>query len=306
MANRIKQRVSGAVSSMAGLLWQVYAGWTTAAQIPSDAGGIAKMMADPPVYLPWLLVVAGLLVLAWSFWPREDREDRLGEPGIAQTSHGQMSPNFGTVHGDVHIGASPPSNEPDILPPRGPIVRRLSQAEADVARARTAKDRNLGLAVRVAGPLPGKEHQCPESPVWKAIQHIAQVVGDSDEQGCYPEARRQFRQVAAEGRIDVWGRRGIAPAHLNAPKTCSEVWMLIEPDYWHDYKLNDRATDEASVESDHTSAEPHVSHGIWAGKYWALRVHEYQVVREWPKPSPPSSGGGGPPRPTGPNAWTAG
>lgn len=270
-------------------------------------GGWAVPIVFPhvdPQLAQWMLwVAAGLLSVAVMLWAWDLKKP--GEVGTAvtQATGGPQSPAIGSIGGDAHFhfggGAAP--NE-GVLPPRGPIVRQLSRAEEDVARARAAKSPYPGLAILTSGPTPGTEMRCPEMPVWQALRHIAEVIGDRDEHECYPEARRQFRQAAATGQIDVWGRKGIAPTHMDAPKSCSEIWTIIDPDHWQDYKLNSMATGEMWDGYDHTNAEPHVSHGIQAGQYWSLRVHEYQIKREWRKPKPPS-GEGPPPPPTTRTAW---
>jgi len=110
------------------------------------------------------------------------------------------------------------------------------------------------------------------------------IIGDTNEQDCYPETQRQIRQAAIEGRIEIWGKKEIPPRHLSSPRISSEIWSKIPPEYWRDYRLSSLATGEMWDGHDHTWAEPHITRGILAGVYWSLRVHRWEIEREWPRP----------------------
>jgi hypothetical protein len=124
-------------------------------------------------------------------------------------------------------------------------------------------------------------------PIWKAVQLAAEVVQDHDDNKCYPEARRQLRQAALEGRIDVWGQKEIPPRHLN-DEGHSVVWSKIEPSYWHDYDLSPLSTGELYEDRDHTWKEGDiVSKG---NRYWNLKVRKKDIESLFwgrlPKPKP--------------------
>lgn len=139
-------------------------------------------------------------------------------------------------------------------------------------------------------------------PMWQAVEYVAETIGDTDFQGCYPEARRQVRQAGLDARLEIWGKKAIPPSHLSAPLECSEVWSPIDPDYWQDFRLNSMAIGSTWDAHPHTEAEPHVSQGIISGQYWALRVHKPKIEIIWPRPAPPRTRR----RPNlGPNGWMA-
>lgn len=75
--------------------WGLYSQLTTVRDLPGDAGWVAKMIADPPVYAPWLLFGACVIFLAWVFWRRPENDD--GVNGPAQSTHGAGSHAIGSI-----------------------------------------------------------------------------------------------------------------------------------------------------------------------------------------------------------------
>jgi hypothetical protein len=69
MGNRRKPGIVSGAGSLLASIWGAYSHATTLADLPNDAGEIAKMMADPPAYMPWLILAGSVIVLAWSLWP---------------------------------------------------------------------------------------------------------------------------------------------------------------------------------------------------------------------------------------------
>lgn len=110
MSSNSKPRVLGATGSALAGLWQAYASWTTASQLPSDAGWMARMLADPPIYLPWLMLAGFLLLLAWSLWPRK-QEETGGADSEVSASYGSMAAgrdinaNMGDKINQTHSGS---------------------------------------------------------------------------------------------------------------------------------------------------------------------------------------------------------
>lgn len=47
------------------------------------------MLADPPIYLPWLIAAGSFCVLAWSLWPQAKDEDEEKEPGASSNRYSQ-------------------------------------------------------------------------------------------------------------------------------------------------------------------------------------------------------------------------
>lgn len=69
----VKVRVVSAIGEGLSGLWGFYSIFTTASDLPKDAGEFAKMMADPPIYLPWIIAATFLVALAWAFWPSKKK-----------------------------------------------------------------------------------------------------------------------------------------------------------------------------------------------------------------------------------------
>src|SRR4051812_44573935 len=111
---RIKSRslratIGSGATLVTGALWKAYSIYTTASDLPRDAGSLARMVADPPVYLPWLIVLAGMVVLVWSLWPDQEALSNTSEQAISNTSQGPNSPAIASIIAEnVHFG-SPPS-----------------------------------------------------------------------------------------------------------------------------------------------------------------------------------------------------
>ncbi|MBJ7499015.1 MAG: hypothetical protein JHC57_04590 [Sphingopyxis sp.] len=261
------------------------------------------MIADPPIYAPWLLFAICVIFVAYVFWDRDDAPDNSTD-GSASTS-GSNSPAFsGPIHGPVTINNGIMA-EP--AKPERPYKYDIDKLNEGLSRAFARLDSGSQINPLSATP-PGlaryvKADRCPDYAAWQALAHIAQVIGD-DAATHFAKSRTQLRQAALDGRVQIWGRQGISPAHMKAPLTCSEVWTKIPADYWRDYRLNNNAAVDASDALDHTDAEQHVSHDILANKYWTLRVDKQAVEQNWRLPKEPSPSSP-PHRDLGPNGWMA-
>jgi hypothetical protein len=176
----------------------------------------------------------------------------------SQFSTGDGTANLaGNFHAPIHINHPPaPTQErkyPGGIPPR---------ASGGGSRARAAVE----------------SKRCPEMPIWQAVEHVARVIGDTEQDESFPETRRQLRQAAAEGRIDVWGLKDIPPAHMQDERH-SAVWTPIPPDYWHEYEINRIATIDRFDDRDHTQEESLPSRR--GNRYWSLRVREGEIKGKW-------------------------
>jgi hypothetical protein len=67
MARKRNQYIGGGMGTAISGLWGLYSHLTTIKDLPGNADWVTKMLADPPVYAPWLLFGASLLFLAWVF-----------------------------------------------------------------------------------------------------------------------------------------------------------------------------------------------------------------------------------------------
>jgi hypothetical protein len=96
MDKRTKPKALGGGGTGAGLLWGAYSTVTT----PEDAGWLAHMLAEPPVYLPWLVAAIGIVVIIWAFfWPSEDEvPDASGNSTTGNDSPIILQTNSGGGH----------------------------------------------------------------------------------------------------------------------------------------------------------------------------------------------------------------
>lgn len=243
--------LAGGAGSFAAIIWQAYASFTTASQLPSDASRGASMLADPPVWLPPLILIACLLVLVWSLWPREDEEAPVpAGPVTSQKTYGDGSHNIGQAR-DVHIHHAPAATQ---------------ERKTDHWKIRSEPKR------------------VSNTRIWEAIEWVAKSIGEIDHEHSFPEARRELRQAALDGRIEIFGRKEIAPPHMSAPEACVEVWSAISPGFWNDWRITEMAAGPLHDERPHTAAEEHIRTGLMSGRFWALRVDSTQLSREFPQP----------------------
>ena len=92
MARRRNKALGGIGGSFVSGGWGLYSTVTTARDLPDDAGWAAQMIADPPVYAPWLLFVVCVVFLGWVFWDRSEDE---GDSPERPTTSGPNSPIIG-------------------------------------------------------------------------------------------------------------------------------------------------------------------------------------------------------------------
>lgn len=119
--------------------------------------------------------------------------------------------------------------------------------------------------------------------MWRAVEYVREIIGDTGAEHCYRETRRQIRQAALSGSIKVWGKREIPPQHFGSAEECKEVWSLIPPHYWDDFKLTEMATGPLYEDREHTWPDPYLSKES-RNRYWALKVHQRELEAEWPNP----------------------
>jgi hypothetical protein len=67
MASKRNKYLGGGAGSIITSVWGIYSTLTTARDLLADAGWFAKMLADPPIYAPWLLFAVSILFLVWVF-----------------------------------------------------------------------------------------------------------------------------------------------------------------------------------------------------------------------------------------------
>lgn len=115
---------SGTITALSGL-WSGYSHYTTAADLPQDASKLVTMLADPPIYLPWLIAAVTLVILSWSFWPAK-HEPLIDQPAAIS----QIPPPPGPIGIlSTGSGATITGNEINFSPKifQGPSCRRLQE-----------------------------------------------------------------------------------------------------------------------------------------------------------------------------------
>ncbi len=122
----------------------------------------------------------------------------------------------------------------------------------------------------------------PEMQISEAIAYISGVIGDKDPEHCYRRTRREVRQAACDGRIEIWGRAELPQEAKTDPEEASEIWTPIDAEYWRHFKLTEMATGELFQDREHTSPDPFVAERA-KQRYWALRVDQSAIRREWYK-----------------------
>lgn len=275
-------RIASGLSTAAGIVgtfWPQEVKAVIGEGIPVQPIGIA-LLAASVIYF----------ALLWLLKPGEGNEGG----GTTITTSGPNSPGFGSVGGNVTITHhhAPAATQP-VKSPHG-SSRYTSEnldALARVMRAGpyrgnlengdlTGLLRRPSAADIVLRRMREQRGRCPEMPIWQALHKIAGRIGDTDEENGFPEAQRQFRQAALEGRVDVWGQQDIPPAHMTDERH-RDVWTRIEADHWNEYKLARAASFEALQERPHTKEEELGRHG---GRYWNLKVRPEDIRHRWPKP----------------------
>lgn len=226
-------------------IWGFYSITTTAQQLPEDASLFAKMLADPPIYLPWLLtslVVGFWVYYIWFSRPVASAEEEESTKFAALT-HGENSPAISGQIGSIHfVGNHFPTTSP----------KQVSAVPEDT----------LLIAL---GCLDGNLRQ----------------------------KLNRVRQAAAEGRLELWGRREIKPTHLKSPLQAVSVWTPILPGYWEDHCIDVDYSKLASKYEPQTVTE---SGSLQKGdRYWELRLSKAAVetqlgpvspVNQRPNPKP--------------------
>lgn len=185
---RTKAKVAGPGGGTLALLWGVYSNVTTIVELPDKAGAFAKLLADPPVYLPWLFLGAFVLVTVWAFWPNAN-ETVLPEPAT-QSSTGSHSVNIGTNHGPVTVASPPPAATQPAKSPYG-----SGRPPMEISRD----------ATRGADKLPPLRPDCPLASLVPLV--LAKITPNTDD-------RAINLAIADWAHIDeasVWGRNGDKP-----------------------------------------------------------------------------------------------
>ena len=91
MGKRRNNIIGSGIFVAGGVVWKIYDRATTVSEIPKNAADFFKVLADPPWYLPWVVIIVALIILAWSFW---DKDETGESETLTQNSYGPNSSNY--------------------------------------------------------------------------------------------------------------------------------------------------------------------------------------------------------------------
>lgn len=111
MGRKRNKYLGGSAGTLIAGAWGLYSTFTTAKDLPEDVGGLAKMIADPPVYAPWLLFAVGVLFLTFVCWRRDIDEEEPSPSLLQQLGQGHVSQNINASHSTINIGNGPSLEE---------------------------------------------------------------------------------------------------------------------------------------------------------------------------------------------------
>lgn len=123
--------------------------------------------------------------------------------------------------------------------------------------------------------VPKRQH---DSPIHTAVDYIATIIDDCNDNDCYPAARHALRRAAFDGNITLCGKRELKDGH------CSKLQSPIPQEFWKDQELNFLATSDAYIHHDHT--QPEIGEGFNKlgrdrEKYSDIRVSMNEIKRIW-------------------------
>ena len=261
----------GSAGGFLATVWGAYSHYTTIAQLPSDAGELSKMLADPPIYLPWVILILCVVLLGWSFWPSEDEGDEV-DPIAVKTS----GPHSPAIHAgrDVHFHPSPAATQPVKSPygtahlrpgeeARHPMIEQIIQNKYLDQDARLEAERRA----KFEPPPPAqRDVLLPEALAFATFGEWGKSFYDAVTAGLVPsnEPLMRFRQLAHDGILSAWGKRREG-----------SVFQMIPKEHWLDHNIEwfDLLRGTARTENvTHTTSDPFLD----------IMVSRAQFEQAWP------------------------
>jgi hypothetical protein len=126
-----------------------------------------------------------------------------------------------------------------------------------------------------------------DTPMWKAVRHVAEKVHDLNAREFYPQARKIIRQAAIDGLLTVWGKHAI----IGQRQDFSDAITEIPKEYWQKSEITAVGASESGIDINranwsHTGPE---SASSWGPKGWderkgyaGLRIDWTQLQKVWP------------------------
>jgi hypothetical protein len=123
-------------------------------------------------------------------------------------------------------------------------------------------------------------------PIFMAIQHIRERIGDTNSEKCWPAARLALRQAAYDKRVKMRSRKQLPENNPHTGSEYSEIFIDIDSDYWTNSDINALAT--SSDMQSHYHVDPQTAfawgkQGIYErNRYAELKINWTDVLRGWP------------------------
>lgn len=118
-----------------------------------------------------------------------------------------------------------------------------------------------------------------DTPIYRAVDHVASRIDDCNSNDCYPAARRALRKAASKSNIKMHGKKELKDGYP------SDLRTLIPEEFWNDQELSPLATSEAYIHHEHTQAEMapgFITIGERKERYWDIRVSMNEIKKKWP------------------------
>lgn len=122
-------------------------------------------------------------------------------------------------------------------------------------------------------------------PIYKAVEYIAERIGDTEETLCYPTTLNALRQQAAHGNLRMHGRKQL---DTKDGTRFSSIHTDIPKEYWENSTLSSLVVSPAFADRDtHTNPETTFSWGPKgiheSNRYSSINVNWDDVLELWPK-----------------------
>jgi hypothetical protein len=123
-------------------------------------------------------------------------------------------------------------------------------------------------------------------PVFMAVQHIRERMGDSNAGKCWPATRLALRQEAYDKRVKMRGRKHLPENDPHNGSEYSAIFTDVDSEYWTTSEINALATSPDCQTNYHTDSQTAFAWGKLGmyerNRYAELRVNWADILREWP------------------------
>jgi hypothetical protein len=125
-------------------------------------------------------------------------------------------------------------------------------------------------------------------PISEAVTHVANRIGETDAEKCWPEARKRLRQAAYDKKLKIRGRKQLANRRATRDGDYADIHTDISNDYWSATELSAMATSQSRPNQTDCHTDPETAYA-WGPKgldernrYAQLLIDWNDVIKEWP------------------------